>query len=569
MPIQPCTLPDGSQGWQWGRRGFCHADLSDAEAQARAAYANGYREGGETWASDAQALAYNILSDAQPLAFDGSSVRSFDEDGHLHVSDAAISKANVCPYWGSEIPDSDSLGLDPKRQYHLLRDPEELRKGAASFAGKPVMLVHRGQTATDHARALVVGSVGSTPSFDGQYLRAPLHIWDGEAIAGINDNSQRELSCGYRYTADMTPGDYNGERYDGVMRYIRGNHVALVREGRAGPEVFVGDAALSPSPSIVTSTRSSRMPSLFGQQASMALRMYIADKLAADQRFDLAPIMRNVSARTWPEDKKRIIADLKKATKGKLAADASIEDLPGKLSTLDAPAQEMRGQEIPPKPPNPGRDSVEEKKAEIEQMLSGKLSAEEIAAIVAILDDQDLEEPPPADPDPEPAPNPDPADDRRGRMRDAAPLALPGRGRDAVSEGVTTNGASGPMPIDRRAMDAAISKAVREAEVRTVQRMQDLADARAAVMPIVGTMAADAAQEPADVYKYALDQMNVETDGVPPAAYRALFNAASRERAKAAEMTPPPTSTGVPGAFDSAALKSITDRFPGIHTRQA
>lgn len=547
MPIQPCTLPDGSQGWKFGERGFCYADLRHAEAQARAAYANGYRE---------DARAFDVPSDQIHRAFDAASVRSYDEDGHLHIADARISKANICPYWGSEIPGSDQMGLDPQRQYRLLRDPEELRKGAESFAGKPIMLVHRGQTATDHARALVVGSIGSNPSFDGSYLRAPLHVWDGEAIAGIHDNSQRELSCGYRYDADMTPGEYQGERYDGVMRNIRGNHVALVKEGRAGPEVYVGDSALSPRPFIVTSTRRTTMPSLFGQQASMALRMYIADKLAADQRIDLAPIMANVTARTWAADKKRIVADLKKATKGKLAADASIEDLPAKLDTLDAPATELRREER-----DPARDSVEEKKAEIEQMLSGKLTPEEIAAIVAILDDQDLEEHEP--------PEPDPADDRRMRVRDTAPPAMPSRGRDTASAGVTTNEPSKPMPIDKRAMDAAISRAVRDAEERTIARMQALADARAAVTPIVGTMAQDAAQQPHDIYKYALDQMGVEIAGVPPEAYAALFNSVSRERARIAEMTPPTGGqNGVPGAFDSAALKSISERFPGIHTRQ-
>ena len=39
----------------------------------------------------------------------------------------------------------------------------------------------------------------------------------------------------------MTPGDYQGEPYDGLMRDIVGNHVALVREGRAGADVVVGD----------------------------------------------------------------------------------------------------------------------------------------------------------------------------------------------------------------------------------------------------------------------------------------------------------------------------------------
>ena len=37
-------------------------------------------------------------------------------------------------------------------------------------------------------------------------------------------------------------GEFDGTPYEIVMKNIRGNHVALVREGRAGPDVVVADA---------------------------------------------------------------------------------------------------------------------------------------------------------------------------------------------------------------------------------------------------------------------------------------------------------------------------------------
>ena len=37
------------------------------------------------------------------------------------------------------------------------------------------------------------------------------------------------------------PGIYDGESYDFVQRNIRGNHIALVKEGRSGPDVAVKD----------------------------------------------------------------------------------------------------------------------------------------------------------------------------------------------------------------------------------------------------------------------------------------------------------------------------------------
>jgi hypothetical protein len=42
----------------------------------------------------------------------------------------------------------------------------------------------------------------------------------------------------------MTPGMYEGQRYDGVMRDIQGNHVALVKAGRAGSDVMAADKEL-------------------------------------------------------------------------------------------------------------------------------------------------------------------------------------------------------------------------------------------------------------------------------------------------------------------------------------
>jgi len=181
---------------------------------------------------------------ADSIAFDRASVRRIDQDGHLFVETTPISKANVCPYYGREIPDHDKLGLDPDRIYQLYRDPDELKKAAGSFAGKPLLNLHTPVGADDHPTDAVVGAIGDKIEFKPPYLMAPLRVWDGDAIDQIQSGAQKELSCGYRYRADMTPGEHDGQKYDGVMRDIVGNHVALVEEGRAGPDVVVGDQAM-------------------------------------------------------------------------------------------------------------------------------------------------------------------------------------------------------------------------------------------------------------------------------------------------------------------------------------
>lgn len=177
------------------------------------------------------------------LAYDRvGTVRTTDEDGRLKVARTPISKANVCPYYGREIPDYQSLGLDPDKRYMLLRDADELRKAAPTFNNLPVLEEHFHATADNPRRDLTVGSTGEGAEFEAPYLYNSLTVWDGEAIERIKTGEQRELSSAYRYTPDMTPGVYEGEKYDGVMRDIRGSHVAIVPEGRAGPDVLVADS---------------------------------------------------------------------------------------------------------------------------------------------------------------------------------------------------------------------------------------------------------------------------------------------------------------------------------------
>ncbi|RWG51966.1 MAG: DUF2213 domain-containing protein [Mesorhizobium sp.] len=264
------------------------------------------------------------------LAMDRNSVRSFDQDGHLRVEMTPISKANICPYYGREIPDFEALGLDPERIYRLYRDADELAKAAPTFVGKPLLLKHIPVSAKDHPREAVVGALGDAVEFHAPYLMAPLSIWDGAAIALIESDRQKELSSSYRYRADMTPGTLAGECYDGVMRDISGNHVALVEEGRAGPDVVVGDSKME----IITMKKTallSRMASV----AHGAILAHVMPKLAADQKIDLGPALADITAKNFKAKRPALIEAIAKATKGKLAADAKLDGLEAVLVALD------------------------------------------------------------------------------------------------------------------------------------------------------------------------------------------------------------------------------------------
>lgn len=235
------------------------------------------------------------------LAFDRSA-RTYDADGRLHVALTNISKAAVNPYMGSEIPGYKELGLDADKIYQLLRAPEELAKGAASFNNIPLLSKHIPVSADDPKKEIVVGSTGTDAVFNEPFLQNSLVVWDAEAIAGIETKEQCELSCAYRYIPVMTPGEYEGQAYDGIMTNLIGNHVALVEVGRAGRDVVVSDE--DPFQYLETNTMS---------KEKKALEDYLKPKLAQDQSIDLAELLKlsklALDAESEEDDEEKVAED--------------------------------------------------------------------------------------------------------------------------------------------------------------------------------------------------------------------------------------------------------------------
>ena len=199
------------------------------------------------------------------LTFDSTpSVRTKDENGFLHVALTPISKATVNPYLGKEIEGSKEHGFEPDKIYYGLRDPDELAKAASTFNGLPLLLEHHPTDAENLPKEWVVGSMGTDAMFEKPYLKNSLTVTDAQAIQYIEDGTAKEISCSYRFTPDFTAGEYteaDGSKvhYDFIMRDIKGNHVALVPEGRAGHDVKVADG-IDAVKYIANEERRSNMP---------------------------------------------------------------------------------------------------------------------------------------------------------------------------------------------------------------------------------------------------------------------------------------------------------------------
>lgn len=181
----------------------------------------------------------------ETLAIDAESKRTYDENGFLHVSISPLTRVQVAPYRGCEIPGWQELGLEPERIYKGYRPASELSKPDTieSVNGIPIQLAHHMDYADNPAKNTRVGSTGTDGAFHSPFLTNSLHIQDKNAIDRINDGSMRELSLAYRYKPVFQSGETpDGEKYDFVMTDISANHIALVDEGRAGHEVLVYDS---------------------------------------------------------------------------------------------------------------------------------------------------------------------------------------------------------------------------------------------------------------------------------------------------------------------------------------
>ena len=111
-----------------------------------------------------------------------------------------------------------------------------------SLAHKPVTLEHPPEFVNStNWRQYAVGQLGGEVMRDGNFIRIPMMISDAAAVKAISEG-KAQLSVGYAATLKEISGvTDSGEEYDYKQSSIRANHVALVKRGRGGPMLRIGD----------------------------------------------------------------------------------------------------------------------------------------------------------------------------------------------------------------------------------------------------------------------------------------------------------------------------------------
>lgn len=182
---------------------------------------------------------------ASAIAYEkAGSSRTTDINGYVEIKDNPISKVGVFPYSGAQI---GLTGEQANQIFMVYRPAEELADPECiesfkllPFIDEHAMLGSEEMGLTPAERKGVQGFIGEQVKFEPPYLKGNIKILS-ESMKGLLNAGKRELSPGYRCVYELTPGVFEGQNYDAIQRKIRGNHLALVQEGRTGPDVAVLD----------------------------------------------------------------------------------------------------------------------------------------------------------------------------------------------------------------------------------------------------------------------------------------------------------------------------------------
>jgi hypothetical protein len=85
----------------------------------------------------------------------------------------------------------------------------------------------------ENYKNLVRGTL-SDPHVDGGVGVGVVTLYDSDLIERVKTKEQYEVSMGFRSDVEDRPGTFNGVRYDSIQRNIAINHIAVVRDARAG-----------------------------------------------------------------------------------------------------------------------------------------------------------------------------------------------------------------------------------------------------------------------------------------------------------------------------------------------
>lgn len=275
-----------------------------------------------------------------------------DGNGYL-VTTAKLARVGSMQYLGEEI------GKQSGKVYDVYVDESELFNDATmkSFEGVSVTVEHPTEMEVNahNWKELAVGHISNVRR-DGDFLIGDVVVNDSKAIKIVQDG-KIEVSCGY--DAELIEADGKIKKVD-----IKGNHLAIVDEGRCGDKCKLGDG----KPSIM----STLIKKLFGDKKLKAkVKLGDAKKRLVDAQGEykqkLADLSEVVGSDAPVEEKAAAVEELSAEVQ---AASEEITAVIEEIANLSVDIQE----EAPPETPTNDAMTPEEeaKIADLEAQVQEK-----------------------------------------------------------------------------------------------------------------------------------------------------------------------------------------------------
>ena len=288
-----------------------------------------------------------------------------DYNGFVSVEKRPISKVGVFDYLGSSIGADD-----PNKIYRVYRSADELsnKETIDSFKLVPLIDDHEmlGTDGTPAEKKGVQGTTGEDIYFDDDTLFGNLKVYS-DALKTLIDGGKKDLSLGYRCEYEFKDGVFNGEKYDAIQTNLRGNHVALVDNGRMGKEVSVCDSA------IITFDNSDVIK--IGEKPKMDEEL---KKILSELTAKVDALSEKIKVEEVVEDAEEVVEDTKEAEDKEVVED-----------TKEAEGKEVADMEEEKKAV--AQDAMDAKIALKEEFKSRDRLASEISKVVGSFDHLDMD----------------------------------------------------------------------------------------------------------------------------------------------------------------------------------
>lgn len=263
-----------------------------------------------------------------------SAVFKLDDNGYL-VTTAKLARTGAMQYLGEEIDRQKGQVFDIYTEEDELFNQETID----SFEGKTVTNDHPAEMEVNASnwKELAVGHIRNVRQ-DGEYLIGDVIVNDAKTIKDIQ-SGKIELSLGY--DADLVDVDGKIKKAN-----IKGNHLAIVDEGRCGDKCKLGDG----KPTIM----SKLIKRIFGDKKAKAkIKLGDSKKRLSDAKGELkqklVDLEEVVSSDAPVEEKAKAIADLSEEvvtlTEEITEVNEAISDLSAEIEE-EAPAETTANDEL-------------------------------------------------------------------------------------------------------------------------------------------------------------------------------------------------------------------------------